>query len=99
MSASNFLHGHRRDSCTHVCESSIEAMENLVSAYHSFNGAEVDELTEEPTPLEFMRYVAKNRPFIVRRAVSHWPACRWNIAYLIQTLGNDPITVAVTPYG
>lgn len=44
------------------------ATQDLLETYNDLNPASVDELYEEPSPLEFMRYVAKNRPFVVRRS-------------------------------
>lgn len=66
----------------------------------SRSGSGVEELGEEPSPLEFMRYVARNAPFVVRRGAAHWPATRkWNAAYLRQALGRQDVNVAVTPFG
>ena len=74
-------------------------MEHLISAYHSFNGLEVEELQTEPSPLEFMRFVSKNRPFVVRGAILQWPASHWSVASLEQTLGDGVVNIAVTPHG
>lgn len=38
----------------------------LIETYHEFNPGFVEELRTEPTPLEFMRRVAQNQPFVVR---------------------------------
>ena len=46
------------------------ANQDLLETYNDLNPANVEELYEEPSPLEFMRYVAKNRPFVVRRSGS-----------------------------
>lgn len=76
-----------------------EATEEMLIAYHELNG-NVEELDEEPSALDFMRFVAKNRPFVVRRGCLIWPAVRkWNAAYLRKIMGNFPVTVAVTPSG
>lgn len=62
------------------------AIANAINAYHELNASIVEELEEEPSPLEFMRYVARNRPFVVRRAASQWDAVvRWNAEYLRRT--------------
>ncbi|GAB7363992.1 hypothetical protein MBLNU230_g4552t1 [Neophaeotheca triangularis] len=72
----------------------------LLTAYSELNPSHVDELSFWPTPLEFMRYVAKNRPFIVRRAAADWPAVQdWNAAHLLETLGSHPVNVSITPHG
>ena len=72
----------------------------LITTYNELNGSTVEELAEEPSPLEFMRYVARNTPFVVRGAAADWPATRtWTAAYLRRALGRHPVNVAVTPYG
>ncbi|KAK7910853.1 hypothetical protein PG985_013334 [Apiospora marii] len=38
----------------------------LITTYNELNSSVVEELAEEPSPLEFMRYVARNTPFVVR---------------------------------
>ncbi|MCJ1478792.1 hypothetical protein MMC13_007476 [Lambiella insularis] len=76
------------------------ALEELVADYHELNSEFVDEIYEQPSALEFMRYVAKNRPFIVRGGALHWPAIqKWNFDYLITVMKNQLVNVAVTPHG
>ncbi|KAF4430301.1 phospholipase [Fusarium acutatum] len=41
-----------------------EAIENLISTFNELNSNSIDELHDEPSPLEFMRYVARNTPFV-----------------------------------
>jgi peptidyl-lysine (3S)-dioxygenase / protease len=55
----------------------------------------------ELTPLRFYReYVAMSRPVIITDAILHWPALRkWTNDYLISTLGDSKVTVAITPDG
>lgn len=77
-----------------------KAIEDFLTDYNELNPNQIDELSEEPTPLEFMRYVAKNRPFVIRRGAVDWPAfTKWNTEYLIQTMGDSLVKVAVTPCG
>ncbi|KAL7918182.1 cupin-like domain-containing protein [Trichoderma austrokoningii] len=58
------------------------------------------ELFSEPSPLEFMRYVARNTPFVIRGGASHWKATqKWNSAYLKSALDGQSVNVAVTPFG
>ncbi|XP_033633664.1 bifunctional peptidase and (3S)-lysyl hydroxylase Jmjd7-like [Asterias rubens] len=54
-----------------------------------------------PTPLEFHRdWVCPNRPVIFRRCIDHWPALsKWTPAYLRDKIGDQAVTVAVTPNG
>lgn len=72
----------------------------LLDEYYSFNPNEVEELSEEPTPLEFMRFVARNRPFVVRKGATTWKAYeRWNKNYLVEKLGDTEVNVAMTMKG
>ncbi len=76
-----------------------DAITEMIISYHELNG-DVDEMSEEPSALDFMRFVAKNRPFVVRRGCSTWPAVRkWNSNYLREALATTPVKVAVTPKG
>lgn len=72
----------------------------LLITYNELNSSVIAELDEEPSPLEFMRYVSKNTPFVVRRAAAGWEACRtWNAQYLGEQLGQATVNVSVTPKG
>ncbi|KAK1043442.1 hypothetical protein LTS16_008024 [Friedmanniomyces endolithicus] len=85
---------------TNVHLAMTDPLTNLINTYHELNAAVVDELDEQPSALEFMRHVAKNRPFIVRWAIREWPACRkWDAAYLRQVMGREEVKVAITPLG
>ena len=76
------------------------ALEDLVTTYHELNGDAIDELDEQPSALEFMRYVAKNRPFVVRGGASRWPAVqRWSYQHLIDMMKDSTVNVAITPHG
>lgn len=73
---------------------------DMLTTYHELNGDTLHVLYEEPSPLDFMRHVAKNRPFVVRRGCSRWLAVRkWNVDYLLEIMKNTPVRVAVTPHG
>ncbi|KAK5117775.1 hypothetical protein LTR85_008750 [Meristemomyces frigidus] len=77
-----------------------DSIANLIDTYHELNAAVVEELDEEPSPLGFMRYVARNQPFVVRRAAKHWTAVRkWNADYLSRTMEDEAVKVVVTPRG
>ncbi|KAK0670497.1 putative phospholipase [Cercophora samala] len=72
----------------------------LIENYNELNSSVIEELTEEPSPLEFMRYVAKNTPFVVRGAAKDWKATKdWNVNFLKDFLKDETVNVAVTPYG
>jgi hypothetical protein len=77
-----------------------DPLAELLVNYNDLNASVVDELHEEPSPLEFMRYVSRNTPFVVRGAANTWKATRtWNLAYLKDLLCDQAVNVAVTPYG
>lgn len=83
-----------------IIATSRQAIVELLSSYHELNVDFVDELADPPSPLQFMRYVAANRPFIVRKGISHWPALsKWNSKYLREMMGSTSVEVAVTPLG
>ncbi|KAG9240571.1 cupin-like domain-containing protein [Calycina marina] len=78
----------------------IDPTAELITTYNELNSPVIDELTEPPSALEFMRFVAKNRPFVVRGGASNWSAAEtWNIATLKKWLKGQDVTVAVTPNG
>ncbi|KAJ9663302.1 hypothetical protein H2201_005746 [Coniosporium apollinis] len=73
----------------------------LITSYHELNSQTIEELDEQPSPLEFMRYVARNRPFVVRGGAADWPACKkWNFKFLAEgEMGGGIVGVAKTPHG
>lgn len=81
-------------------ESYDDPVAELLETYHELNGSVVEELGEEPSPLEFMRFVARNRPFVVRRGAANWTATKtWTSSYLRDFLNDQTVNVAVTPKG
>lgn len=73
---------------------------DLITSFNELNPSTVEELDEEPSPLEFMRYVARNTPFVVRGGAADWRATqRWNADYLRGHLAGHQVNVAVTPVG
>lgn len=71
-----------------------------ITTYHDLNASVVDELEDEPSPLEFMRFVSKNRPCVVRNAAKEWTATRkWDAEYLKRKMEGQKVQVAVTPFG
>ncbi|VDB87963.1 Bgt-3379 [Blumeria graminis f. sp. tritici] len=72
----------------------------LLKDYHELNPGWVEIRTTTPTPLEFMRFVARNRPFVVRGGAADWQATReWSVARLKALLQGQTVEVAVTPNG
>ncbi len=77
-----------------------DSVANLIQTYHELNVETIEELDGAPSPLEFLRCVAKNRPFVVREAAMVWPALKkWNASYLAEVMDERQVNVAVTPYG
>jgi jumonji domain-containing protein 7 len=77
-----------------------EALAELITTFNDLNSSAIEELYEEPGPLEFMRYVARNIPFVIRGGASAWKATRlWDSAYLKSALEGQNVNVAVTPHG
>src|SRR4051812_6545407 len=72
----------------------------LIRAYQELNSPLVSELFEDISALEFMRYVARNRPFVLRGGAAEWKATRtWSLATLKDLLRDQLVNVAVTPKG
>lgn len=81
-------------------EASDDPLAELIICYNELNGSIIEELDEEPSPLEFMRYVSKNTPFVVRGGATSWEASTtWNVRFLRETLAKQTVNVAVTPEG
>ena len=73
---------------------------DLLETYFETNNENIDYLFENPSPLQFMRYLVKNRPFIVKGGCLTWPAVeKWNFGYLAQMMGDAEVDVAETPHG
>jgi peptidyl-lysine (3S)-dioxygenase / protease len=79
---------------------SVDTIEELITSFNELNPSLIEELEQEPSPLEFMRFVSKNTPFVVRAGAKDWPAVKqWNVKYLRDALSGHQVNVAVTPYG
>ena len=47
-----------------------------------------------------MRYVARNRPFVIKKGAADWKARkRWNAAYLKEVMQGQTVNVSLTPHG
>ena len=76
------------------------ALRELITTFNDLNADFVHEFDEEPSPLEFMRFVSCNTPFVVRRGASSWAASQqWSPEYLKSVLSGQTVNVAVTPCG
>ncbi|GAO16993.1 hypothetical protein UVI_02022300 [Ustilaginoidea virens] len=75
-------------------------LRDLLSNYYELNSSAIEELDAEPSPLEFMRYVSRNTPFVIRGGASSWKATqKWDAAYLKSALAGQTVNVAITPHG
>jgi peptidyl-lysine (3S)-dioxygenase / protease len=75
-------------------------IEELIISYNELNSSRIEELDEEPSALEFMRFVSRNTPFVIRGAASEWQAVKlFNPNYLRGVMGEQLVRVAVTPKG
>lgn len=77
-----------------------DAIAELITAWNELNSNVITELDEEPSPLEFMRFVAANTPFVIRGVAANWKATQtWSATFLEDYLAGETVNVAVTPAG
>ncbi|KAK4163550.1 cupin-like domain-containing protein [Cladorrhinum sp. PSN259] len=77
-----------------------DPISELLTNYSDLNPPHITVLESEPSPLEFMRYVSRNTPFLVKSYASSWPATKsWTPSHLKSLLGSTPVNVAITPHG
>lgn len=78
----------------------LDSIVELITSYNDLNSSSIEELDEDPSPLEFMRYVARNTPFVIRQGAREWSATKnWKAEYLLKALQGHHVNVATTPYG
>lgn len=83
-----------------MAPSTNTALRRMLDTYVELNTDTIEELDEEPSALEFMRYVAANRPFVIRLGAKDWNASRrWTAEYLREVVGDSLVNVAITPNG
>ena len=71
----------------------------MINDYHGLNGG-ITVLDEIPSTLDFMRFVAANRPFVIRDGCLEWPAVgKWNAVSLKEAMKGRQVKVAITPNG
>ena len=81
-------------------QATTDPIAELITTYHELNSSVVEVISESISALEFMRYVARNRPFVFRGGASKWEATRtWNVSTLKELLKGQSVNVAVTPEG
>ncbi|TBU39023.1 Clavaminate synthase-like protein [Dichomitus squalens] len=73
----------------------------LSEEYHEMNGTQYDVLDHMPTPLEFSRLVHIARPVLIKESTVPEvdDKCAWSKEWISEKMGNNKISVAVTPNG
>ncbi|KAA1466374.1 Clavaminate synthase-like protein [Dentipellis sp. KUC8613] len=79
-------------------EARISLLKWISEEYHSMNGSYYDTLDSPPTPLEFSRICHISRPVLIKGCdVSR--TRQWTNDFLSKKMGNQLISIAVTPNG
>lgn len=72
----------------------------LISASQSGSPQQVVHHTGAPSTADLARYKDANFPVVFHGATHHWAAhAKWSASYLRECMGDDTVTVAVTPDG
>jgi jumonji domain-containing protein 7 len=83
-----------------MAQAARDPLEELIISYNELNTTVIQELDSEPSPLEFMRFVAANKPFVARGVALQWPAVQsWTPSILMDIMGDRRVNVAITPNG
>ncbi|KAF8138280.1 cupin-like domain-containing protein [Boletus edulis] len=77
---------------------SRELLKWISREYFDMNGSSYHVLDRPPTPLEFARLVHLSRPVVIK-GVECPALTKWTDDYLVQMMGDQSISVAVTPNG
>jgi len=79
-----------------------KALRKLIKEQQSLNPSRVTELDGVPSPAAFSRFVAGNRPVVMRGAGRELqiPALeRWSDEYLVEKLAERELDISATPEG
>lgn len=79
-----------------------KALQVLMRDYDSLNSSQVSELHSTPTPVEFSRFVAANRPVVIRGQGQREGIValeKWTDQYLVNKLQGKKVAIAVSPDG
>ncbi|KZT12736.1 Clavaminate synthase-like protein [Laetiporus sulphureus 93-53] len=77
----------------------IDTLKLISKEYHDFNGSHYDILHRSSTPLGFSRLVHISRPVLFKSCVVPDATSRWTNEYLVNSMGERSISIAVTPNG
>ncbi|GAA5892646.1 cupin-like domain-containing protein [Sporobolomyces salmoneus] len=73
-----------------------------VRSYQEYNSSTCTELSSTPSPLEFHRFVAANRPVVIRRQGYRDRVAalkNWTDRYLVETMEDRQVNISVDPTG
>ncbi|GAA6046352.1 hypothetical protein JCM3770_004878 [Rhodotorula araucariae] len=79
-----------------------KALQRHVKEYQSLNPSFIPELDAVLSPLEFARFVAANRPVVIRGAGQAMRIAaleRWTDEYLVEKLADRELDISATPEG
>jgi peptidyl-lysine (3S)-dioxygenase / protease len=83
-----------------VAQSPTDPITELITTYRELNSPTISVVSGSISALEFMRFVACNRPFVIRGGAADWEATQsWNVDTLKELLEGQSVNVAVTPEG
>ncbi|TFK43526.1 Clavaminate synthase-like protein [Crucibulum laeve] len=77
----------------------VETLKHLSEEYRELNGTHIEILDEPPSALEFSRLIHKSRPVVIKGYKPVNAANLWTNEYLANKLGEQEISIAVTPNG
>ncbi|KAI0254391.1 Clavaminate synthase-like protein [Lactifluus subvellereus] len=78
---------------------SLDTLRWISSEYYGLNGGHYDILESPPSPVEFSRICHISRPVLIKGYTIPGLQQHWSNKYLIDSMGDRPLSVAVTPNG
>jgi jumonji domain-containing protein 7 len=72
-------------------------LQRVTKDYQDLNSSTVDFVDQIPSSVEFSRFVASNRPLIIRGRQKHQLALKkWSNDYLLQSMGENLVEIGVS---
>lgn len=71
-------------------------LRTVVKDYQDFTSATIDSIDHLPSGVEFGKYVASNRPLVIRKRNPSLAISRWTNEYLLETLCETMVSIAVS---
>lgn len=81
------------------CRLQFAELNRETSVATDMNGTQVVLLDQPPSALEFSQLVAMSRPVVFKSDPTVPDTSRWTVEYLTQKLGDQAVSVSVTPDG